>query len=207
MKTMTRPIEKTPQKRDRGESTRRILQAAVEIFAENGFDGATTKMISLRAGLNESLITRYFKSKANLFIEVTKSAINAIKNEKPYPPAPTVQEEIYKYLIHKFNHHEKNKKFFRVVLSRLVIDVETNRRLHQELGSPLDSFFLERLNVFQKSGMIKPDVDTAQLAALAVEHSFAIGIIKRMCFERSVAECEEASRVFSITMTKGICNN
>jgi DNA-binding transcriptional regulator YbjK len=54
------------KKRSRKKSSQRILQAALEIFSKVGYDAATTKMISKRAGLNESLIQRYFTSKSNL---------------------------------------------------------------------------------------------------------------------------------------------
>jgi len=45
----------------------RILRAALEVFAERGFDGARTREIAERAGANLGLITYYFKSKEQLW--------------------------------------------------------------------------------------------------------------------------------------------
>jgi len=67
-------------------------------------------MISKRAGLNESLIQRYFKSKSNLLVEVTYSCIDALSKGKP-PPAGTPQEEIYRFLVNKLKSINKNINF------------------------------------------------------------------------------------------------
>ena len=44
-----------------------ILEAALDIFAEQGFEGATTKEIAARAGVTHGLIYFYFPSKEDLF--------------------------------------------------------------------------------------------------------------------------------------------
>jgi len=53
------------------DSTRtRLLEAAGEIFAENGFAATTIQMISHRAGANIASVNYYFGSKENLYHEV-----------------------------------------------------------------------------------------------------------------------------------------
>lgn len=54
-------LESRPDRRDR------ILQAALDVFAERGFDGASTRQIATRAGVNHGLITYYFGSKKRLW--------------------------------------------------------------------------------------------------------------------------------------------
>src|SRR5215469_8369859 len=44
-----------------------ILEAALSVFAEQGFEAATNKEISERAGVNQGLIYFYFESKADVF--------------------------------------------------------------------------------------------------------------------------------------------
>lgn len=51
-----------------------ILDAAEEIFAENGFDGARIDAIAAKAGYNKSLIFHYFDDKLGLYAEVLKRA-------------------------------------------------------------------------------------------------------------------------------------
>jgi TetR/AcrR family transcriptional regulator len=50
------------------EATReRIVEAALEAFAEKGFRGASTRDIARRAGTNQGLITYHFRSKDELW--------------------------------------------------------------------------------------------------------------------------------------------
>jgi len=197
------PFKIHPKKRNREESTRRILQAGLEIFSEVGYDAATTKMISKRASLNESLIQRYFQSKSNLLVEVTYSCIDALSKEKPYPPAETPQEEIYRFLVNKLENISKNTKFFRVILSRVLVDPQMGRELRKR--KPLDQFFIERLSLFQKRGLIRADLDINELILLITNQSFAISIMELILSSKSVESCKKQLLIFSKNFTKGIC--
>lgn len=56
------------RKTTRGEATReRIVKAAVETFAEKGFEAASTRDIALRAGTDQGLLTYHFRSKDALW--------------------------------------------------------------------------------------------------------------------------------------------
>lgn len=63
----------SPQVRDRGATTGRILAAARHLFAEHGYDQVTVRMIASEAEANVALINRYFGSKAQLFAQVLVS--------------------------------------------------------------------------------------------------------------------------------------
>jgi|SRR5579871_1498849 len=57
-----------PAANQRGEETRgRILEAALELFAASGFEGASTRTIAERAGVNLPAIQYYFGSKEGLY--------------------------------------------------------------------------------------------------------------------------------------------
>lgn len=52
----------------RGDATRtRLIEAAIEIFAANGFDGTSTRMLAERAHANLGAIPYYFGGKAGLY--------------------------------------------------------------------------------------------------------------------------------------------
>lgn len=52
----------------RGPDTRdRILKAALDVFTERGFEGASARQIATRAGVNHGLIAYYFGSKKKLW--------------------------------------------------------------------------------------------------------------------------------------------
>src|SRR5258705_8518020 len=53
------------------ENTReKILSAAGEVFAEQGFEGATIRAITERAGVNVAAVNYHFRDKAELFTRV-----------------------------------------------------------------------------------------------------------------------------------------
>lgn len=49
------------------ETQQAILESALKVFAENGFDGATTRDIAARANVNHAMINYYFKNKEELW--------------------------------------------------------------------------------------------------------------------------------------------
>jgi TetR/AcrR family transcriptional regulator len=55
------------RERQREATRERILEAAVETFAEQGFLGSSTREIARRAGTNQGLITYHFRSKDELW--------------------------------------------------------------------------------------------------------------------------------------------
>ncbi len=62
-----------PAAHQRGEETRaRILEAALELFASSGFEGASTRTIAEQAGVNLPAIQYYFGSKEGLYRAVVE---------------------------------------------------------------------------------------------------------------------------------------
>ena len=54
----------------------RILETSIELFAEKGFNGTTTKEIAEKAEVNESLIFRHFSTKRELYGAIIEKKIN-----------------------------------------------------------------------------------------------------------------------------------
>ncbi|WP_436664160.1 TetR/AcrR family transcriptional regulator [Alicyclobacillus acidoterrestris] len=48
----------------------RIMEAALSMFSEKGYEGSSTRDIAERAGVNEITLFRHFGNKENLFREV-----------------------------------------------------------------------------------------------------------------------------------------
>ncbi|GAB3160363.1 TetR/AcrR family transcriptional regulator [Amycolatopsis stemonae] len=62
--------EQPGRKRDAAATRRALLDAAARLFAERGFDRTTVRDIAGLAGVNQSLLFRYFGTKDALFEEV-----------------------------------------------------------------------------------------------------------------------------------------
>ncbi|MGH7895567.1 MAG: TetR/AcrR family transcriptional regulator, partial [Candidatus Binatia bacterium] len=67
----------------------RILDAALAVFAERGFDGARTREIADRADANLGLITYYFDGKEQLWKAAVTRAFAELQADFAAWPPPT----------------------------------------------------------------------------------------------------------------------
>ena len=68
-KPMTRPAEYTRHS---------IIKAAVDLFAQKGFQGASVRDIVAKARVNQAAINYHFKGKDGLYLEVLKTAFEKL---------------------------------------------------------------------------------------------------------------------------------
>jgi AcrR family transcriptional regulator len=77
----------------RGDETRhRIIEAAVELFGEHGFEGASTRDIAARAGVNAPALQYYFENKEGVY----RACVEALADEawKTFGPAIEHAQEV-----------------------------------------------------------------------------------------------------------------
>lgn len=68
-----------PEAGDDSSTRQKILEIALQAFSELGFDGASTRTIAARAGVNQGLIPYYFGSKEALWREAVDGAFIALR--------------------------------------------------------------------------------------------------------------------------------
>src|SRR5437868_15103349 len=71
---MDEPGSRRGRPHDAERAREAILNAAEEVFAEHGFDGARIDAIAETAGYNKSLLFQYFDDKLGLYTAVNKRA-------------------------------------------------------------------------------------------------------------------------------------
>jgi AcrR family transcriptional regulator len=71
------PTERQPTTRQRMAAARReqILETALKLFAERGFDGTSTRQIAKEAGIAEGLIFHYFPTKGSLLTAILEDRL------------------------------------------------------------------------------------------------------------------------------------
>ena len=103
------------------EATReRIVDAAVQAFADYGFRGASTREIAKRAGTNQGLITYHFQSKDDLweaaadriFSELRASLMERLGELDPDDPRGLVRETVREFVRFAAAHPE----LFRIMI-------------------------------------------------------------------------------------------
>lgn len=84
----------TRQRRANGEeSSRKILDAAVEVASERGYDGTSINAVSARSGLPASSIYWHFKDKDELIAAVIERSFNTWQAAAALPEDMSVSQE------------------------------------------------------------------------------------------------------------------
>ena len=76
------------------ESRRKIIEAALKLFAERGYDNSSVRLIATEASISQGLLYNYFAGKQGLLIEIMKRGMdNACKafDHIPADEPPLVQ--------------------------------------------------------------------------------------------------------------------
>jgi len=72
---------RVPKQERSRETQESILNTALVVFAERGFDGATTRLIAKRAGVGQPLVVYHFPSKNDLWVAAVELALGRFLEE------------------------------------------------------------------------------------------------------------------------------
>jgi TetR/AcrR family transcriptional regulator len=106
---------------DRRGTARRqaIVQAAVSVFADNGFEASSTREIARRAGIEQGLLTYHFPSKQALWYEAADAIFNDL----------TQHIEVTLETLTKLSRKKRNREGIREVVRYLAVRPEIFRFL------------------------------------------------------------------------------
>jgi AcrR family transcriptional regulator len=72
-----RPLQRKLEEEEPEDTRAKLLQAAVQVFSERGYEGATVRNICQRAGVNLALVNYHFGDKLELYLAVIRYAVDA----------------------------------------------------------------------------------------------------------------------------------
>lgn len=171
------------KKRDRCVTEERLIRAGTEVFSTFGFDAATTKMISQKSNVNESLIMRYFGGKEGLLLEIIKRFFDEHHTTPlPYPPQESLEAELIKYTHHVVSKSHENRAIFRIMLLRASVDAKLRKSVQSFIAPDGDPALEERLKDLRTKGKIPAHVPNLILHMVTFEKLSAI-FISEIMFE------------------------
>ncbi|TWR23950.1 TetR/AcrR family transcriptional regulator [Mucilaginibacter achroorhodeus] len=146
-----------------------ILDVAERVFAEQGYDGASTRMISGEAGVNMAMLNYYFGSKEGVFLAIFERRISAfqstllgISNDSGLDPWARLSQFVDKYLDKVINNN-----CFHIMLNR-----EVSKSKKTELTDKITTIIMRNVHVFKdiiedgiKTGAFNKDADRELLIA------------------------------------------
>jgi len=159
---------------------RQIMEKALEVFAEKGFDSASVRDIAHRADVNVAMISYYFGSKEKLleaiFLSHTSNMtqkIEAIIHSKTYDPLEKVDLLIDTYV----NVIIENKTFHRLMMREQVLIKDGPLYNYiREMKIQNRNLIEVAVKAGQKAGIFQKHIDVSMLAVTligSVNHFFS----------------------------------
>ena len=197
------------RRRDKEATKKALSAAAVAVFAERGFDGATTKEVAARAGVNEGLIQRYFAvgnvgGKAGLLQAIVGNMCGErLTACKAAPPSESLKAEIATVLRHEILQADANRDFLRVFISRALVDADLAASLKAHYKESRMPQLVHRLEHFRKDGSLDPAVDLDQLAAMITTFALGLGFMQQVVLSEDPKVLDAMIDTIADTVVKG----
>ena len=141
----------------RGEDRRNsIVQSALELFAEKGFNGTRTREIAKKAGISETLIFQHFKNKQELYRAAFECRIvhhPPVESMKKVLEAKDDAGILREIALHLIGHLHKDQKEMRLSLYGALegIPLRVTSRREPPLADKLAAYIEQRI----KSGVFR----------------------------------------------------
>jgi AcrR family transcriptional regulator len=164
-------------RRDKEQRRQCLIDAATAVFAERGYDCATTREIAERAACAEGLIHRYFNGKRGLLLAILESRAEQVVEDfaTALPDRDTVEEEVEQVLLWHLDTMWERRDFMRVAVSQAAIDSEIGRTINEGIHNERVRLTAGKLRRHQQAKRIRPDVDVQATAQAIAGLGFAMG--------------------------------
>ncbi len=200
------------QKDRETEKQKRILEAALHIFSERGFEGASTSAIAARAQVAEATIFKHYRSKKGLLLHLVIPAISRVAT--PYilrpvlkileqdKPFAEVFQELYADRVQLV---ERNWRKIKIILVESLFQPELREALEDHVARSIYAVISERIDGWKQAGRIREDLPTHVIARSIL--SIGIGyLLAKNIFPRYLAQGEEEEELawMSEVLLRGI---
>ena len=167
--------------RDAHRTRTAILDAAEEVFAQHGFDGARIEAIASASGYNNSLLFRYFGDKLGLYVEVLKHADKEMSELLARVFAPLLEDDTITSDAHRFraflsttfgavfDYMVDHPHFMRIINWELAEGMQTFAKIASHF-EPTDLTRFEALfSRAHRAGLVRPDLDIVIIVVLVAQ--------------------------------------
>jgi len=202
-------LPKPKRKRDKEASKQALLNAAIQVFSEHGFDAATTKRVAECAGVSEALIQRYFSGKSGLLIAIMRDFATTYDHDQlaHLPFADSLEKEIQQIWLQSCQKSEDMASFMRVVLSRAIVDNDVGKELGTTVHARRIPLIKTRLLHYQAKGLIRPEVNLDAIAYSISSLGFTLGFMSPKVFQYDPKHLNEFAKELAHVISRGAGEN
>lgn len=152
-----------------------LIDAALQQFAEKGYDGASIRSIARAAGVTEALVYHYFRSKEHLFEEVLKARSFApilrrvLDEADEAHPAQVLRRALQEFL-DMMRDNAVMARMFLIEFTRHPVCAQYFRAMAEDNTANLARYLQEQ----QQRGVVRADVDAETAAGVLLGMAFAL---------------------------------
>ncbi len=172
-------------------SKQKILDAARIVFAQKGFEGATSRDIAELAGCSVGLIFKYYNDKQNLFkILVVEWFSGNMASLLQLPSSTSLAEEINLLVDWFINNFTERKDLHKIFLFQ-----RFNVSFHNNFVSEHQEYLQQRLEIIQRrlspyieAKQLPPDLDINQLCEIIHGYILVEVLFRDLSLEEMVSK-------------------
>jgi AcrR family transcriptional regulator len=193
-------------KRDKELRRQALIDAATAVFAERGYDCATTREIAERAGCAEGLIHRYFSGKRGLLLAILEGRAHRVVEDfsAALCDCGTVNEEIGNILLWHLNTMWERQDFMRVAVSQAAVDLEVGRTINEGIHNERVRLIEEKLLRHRRARRIRPNADLKATAQIVANLGFALGFSFQVSLGQDRSEARRIAIAAAEALSRGI---
>jgi AcrR family transcriptional regulator len=143
-----------------------IIDAALELFAENGFHATSMSQVASRAGVSKGLAYNYFESKQEILDEIVKTGFESIYSRFDLNHDGILTSDEFEYFIRKsFQTVNENRKFWKLY-STLLMQSDLSESALKKYGDRSQSIMTMLRQLIATRGSKDPDGDLLVISSL-----------------------------------------
>jgi TetR/AcrR family transcriptional regulator len=166
-----------------GERREQILETAVRLFSQNGFNGTTTKEIAAAAGVSEAMVFRHFSSKDALYEAILDTKSCQGESQFPWTTNKVLldamarkddYEVFYNIALHAMNKHQSDQGFMRLLLYFALEEHALASKFFKEFVTRIYKFIGDYIKTRQADGAMRdlePNIAVRAFMGMLLHHS------------------------------------
>jgi AcrR family transcriptional regulator len=160
------PRTKEQFEKIRETSRTEILNAALELFAKNGFHATSISQIAEKAGISKGLMYNYFKSKDDLLKNIIDNGFQQLSEMMLETGQKSEPCEVLKNIIHySIEHIKKNFTYWQLFMA-LIIQSGVQKDVEKMMISFRDEAISQLSQIFKAMGEKDPQMKAFMLGTL-----------------------------------------
>jgi AcrR family transcriptional regulator len=145
---------------------KQIMDVALELFADNGYDHTSISQIAKKAKISKGLMYNYFKSKDDLLLNLFEDGMGAMFDLFDLDKDGVLTRDEFIYFINEsFNLMNLDKRFWKLYFS-LMVQPTVWKIFEKNLNDIIAPLIQMMTNYYKEKGSENPEIEAVMVGAL-----------------------------------------